>query len=157
MQLCYCHFIATPMCKPPFCWLRSNTISSSVQAEPAILQSVSYRRVFSDITGALLLRKKHCSLVHVGSSMIFVAGRSQLLVELNAHRALQRRHVVAISLLVLKPCRHTHLSVALCDPLLNSFHRYPSLLCRWNLVRASCTLLSWHFVHTRTRLIGHMA
>ena len=54
---------------------------------------------------SLLLRKKHWSLVHVGSSMIFVAGRSQvlrtnykrrivvahasqLLVELNAHRAL---------------------------------------------------------------------
>ena len=57
---------------------------------------------------SLLLRKKHWSLVHVGSSMIFVAGRSQvlqtnykrrvvvvhasqLLVELNAHRVLQRQ------------------------------------------------------------------
>ena len=54
---------------------------------------------------SLFLRKKYWSLVHVGSSMIFVAGRlqvlwtnyerrivvahaSQLLVELNAHRAL---------------------------------------------------------------------
>ena len=132
-----------------------------------IVQSVSYQHVFSDTTGALLLRNKHCLLVHIGSSMIFIAGRSQVLqtnykcrvavahasqlLELNAQRALQRHHVVAISLLVLKPCRRSHL----CRSLWSTPE--PLLLRRWNFVRASCTLLSRHFFHTRTRLIGHMA
>ena len=83
-----------------------------------VVQGLSYRCVFRHINGALFLEKKHCSLVHVGSSVIFVAGRSQilgtdnecsivvahsskLLVELNAHRALQRCHVLMIHLIAL--------------------------------------------------------
>ena len=133
-----------------------------------IVQSVSYQCVFNDITGALLLQKKHCLRLYIDLYSWTLAGSlnqlqtqgcsshvSQLL-ELNAQRALQCHHIVAISLLMLKPCRRNHLSVALCDPLLNRFHRYPWLLCWWNFVRASCTLLSRHFVHTRTRLIGYM-
>ena len=42
---------------------------------------------------------------------VVVAHALQLLVELNAHRAHKRCHVVAISLLILNPCRRTHLSV----------------------------------------------
>ena len=124
----------------------------------------------SDITGALLLacvcQYQHDLKFVGGCSQVIrtnykhrvvVAHASQLLIELSAHRALQRCHIVAISLLVLDPCRRTHLSVTLCDPLLNHYHRYPSLLCRWNLVTGSCMLLSRHFVRTRTRLIGHVA
>ena len=75
------------------------------------------RIVTSDISGALLLEKKQSSLVHVGSSMIFVAGRSQilgtdskcrvvvahsskLLIEFSGNTALQRCHVLAVHLIV---------------------------------------------------------
>ena len=40
---------------------------------------LSDKCVFCDISGALLLEKKQSSLVHVGSSVIFVAGCSQIL------------------------------------------------------------------------------
>ena len=40
---------------------------------------LSDKYVFCDISGALLLFKKQSSLVHVSSSVIFVAGRSQIL------------------------------------------------------------------------------
>ena len=126
---------------------------------------------------ALLIRK-HCSLVDVRSSVVFVARRSQvlgtndkrwvvvahssqLLVKLDA----QRRRVIAIRLLILKPCRRTNLLVALCDPLVDFFHRYSVLFHRWTFVKggrgASSTLSSRHFIRPSTRygtgLIGHVA
>ena len=40
---------------------------------------LSDKCVFCHISGALRLEKKQSSLMHVGSSVIFVAGRSQIL------------------------------------------------------------------------------
>ena len=57
---------------------------------------LSDKCVFCDISGALLLEKKQSSLVHVVSSVIFVAGRSQILGTDNKYRV-----VVAHSLKLL--------------------------------------------------------
>ena len=53
---------------------------------------LSDKCVFCHISGALLLEKKLSSLMHVGNSVIFVAGRSQILGTYNKCRV-----VVALS------------------------------------------------------------
>jgi len=78
---------------------------------------LSDRQVFCHISGALLLGRKQSSLVHVGSSVIFVAGHSQilgtdnkcrvvvahsskLLIEFSGNTARQHCHVLAVNLTI---------------------------------------------------------